>query len=141
MMTLLERALLIIGVTCIGYYALAIVDAKHSEQEARAAIEAALDTPETPVENPAMGSNLIGLLEIPRLKLSTPVVEGDSGAALNGTAGHLPDTPRPWEKGNSAIAAHRDQQFRALKNIRIGDQLRVQTPHGEMLYEVKDTHI
>jgi sortase A len=138
---LLERALLVVGLACVGYYALAMADAAYNEQEVRAAVEAALATPETPVENPAMGTNLIGLLEIPRLNLSTAVVEGDSGEALNGTAGHLPDTPRPWEKGNSAIAAHRDQQFRALKNIRIGDELRVQTPHGEMLYQVTDTHI
>jgi sortase A len=141
MLKVLERALLVLGLACVGYYALAMADAAYTEQETRAALEAALATPETPVENPAMGSNLVGLLEIPRLKLSTPVVEGDSGDALNGTAGHLPDTPRPWEKGNSAIAAHRDQQFRALKNIRIGDELRVQTPHGEMLYHVTDTHI
>jgi sortase A len=141
MLKLLERALLVIGIVCIGYYALAKADAIYAEQEARAAIEVALATPETAAANPAMGSNLIGLLEIPRLKLSTAVVEGDEGDAFNGTAGHLPDTPRPWEKGNSAIAAHRDQQFRALKNLRIGDELRVQTPHGEMLYEVTDTHI
>lgn len=141
MWKVLERALLVVGLACVGYYALATATARQSEQDARVAIEAALAVPATPVENPAMGSNLIGLLEIPRLGLSTPVVEGDEGDALNGTAGHLPDTPRPWEKGNSAIAAHRDQQFRALRNIRIGDQLRMDTPHGEMLYEVKDTHI
>jgi sortase A len=180
MLKLLERALLVIGLACVGYYALAVADARQSEQEARAAIKAVLatpilpvekpatpaekwletpvektpetpvekkpetpieKTPETAVENPAMGSNLIGLLEIPRLNLSTAVVEGDSGDALNGTAGHLPDTPRPWEKGNSAIAAHRDQQFRALRNIRVGDELRVQTPHGEIIYQVSDTHI
>lgn len=141
MLKWLERALLVVGLACIGYYAFATADAAYTEQEARAAIEAALATPETYAENPAMGSNLIGLLEIPRLNLSTAVVEGDEGDALNGTAGHLPDTPRPWEKGNSAIAAHRDQQFRVLKHIRIGDELRMQTPHGEMLYEVTDTHI
>ena len=145
---LLERVLLVFGLTCLGWYGLAAVDAAYTEQEARVAIEHALDRAEATApdraEPPAeltMGSNLIGMLEIRRLGLSAPVVEGDDSKALKGAAGHLPDTPRPWEKGNSAIAAHRDTLFRPLRNIRIGDELRMQTPHGEMLYRVKDTHI
>jgi sortase A len=86
-------------------------------------------------------SNVVGLLEIPRLRFSTPILEGDDSATLRGAAGHLPDTPQPWEQGNSAIAAHRDGIFRPLRNIRVGDELRVQTPHGEMRYKVSDTHI
>lgn len=140
-MAFLERALLVFGLSCIGYYGLAAADAAYTEREARAAIATKLAAPVPEVGNAAMGSNLIGVLEIPRLHLSTPVVEGDSAAALNGTAGHLPDTPRPWEKGNSAIAAHRDRQFRALRNIRIGDELRVETPYGDLRYQVRDTHI
>ena len=141
-MWLLERALLVVGLSCVGYYGLATADAAYTERAARAAIEKtlAVPLPET-AHAAAMGTNLIGLLEIPRLGVSTVVVEGDGAAALNGTAGHLPDTPRPWEKGNSAIAAHRDRQFRALRNIRIGDELRVDTPHGQIQYQVTDTHI
>ena len=84
---------------------------------------------------------VVGLLEIPRLGVSTAVVEGDDSKALRGAAGHLADTPHPWESGNSAIAAHRDGLFRPLRHIRVGDQVRVQTPHGEMVYRVRDTHI
>jgi LPXTG-site transpeptidase (sortase) family protein len=83
----------------------------------------------------------LGLLEIPRLGLSAPVVEGDDNAALRGAAGHLPDTPHPWENGNSAIAAHRDGLFRPLRHIRVGDEVRVQTSHGSIRYKVTDTHI
>jgi sortase A len=145
---LVERALLVFGLTCLGWYGLAAADAAQRQQEARAAIERAIANAEPAVSentetaaNKTLGSNLIGLLEIPRLGVLTPVVEGDDDNALRGTAGHLPDTPRPWEKGNSAIAAHRDGLFRPLRNIRVGDALRVHTPHGELLYEVKDTHI
>jgi len=145
---LVERALLVFGLTCLGWYGLAAADAAQTQQEARAALERAIADAESAVSentetaaNETLGSNLIGLLEIPRLGVLTAVVEGDDDNALRGTAGHLPDTPRPWEKGNSAIAAHRDGLFRPLRNIRVGDELRVHTPHGELLYEVKDTHI
>jgi sortase A len=141
MWLLTERALLLFGLSCLGYYGLAAADAAYTERTARAAIETNLALPVPETGNAAIGSNLIGLLEIPRLGVSTVVVEGDGADALNGTAGHLPDTPRPWEKGNSAIAAHRDRQFRALRNIRVGDELRVETPHGEILYRVEDTHV
>jgi sortase A len=141
MWLVLERALLLVGLSCVGYYGLATADAAYTERAARAAIEKRLAVPIPDTGNAAIGSSLIGLLEIPRLGVSTVVVEGDGGDALDGTAGHLPDTPRPWEKGNSAIAAHRDRQFRALRNIRIGDELRVETPHGEIVYRVEDTHV
>ena len=72
---------------------------------------------------------------------SAPVVEGDDSEALRGAAGHLPDTPHPWENGNSAIAAHRDGLFRPLRHIRVGDELRVQTAARPIRYKVKDTHI
>jgi sortase A len=81
------------------------------------------------------------MLEIPRLGLSAPVVEGDDADALRGAAGHLPDTPHPWENGNSAIAAHRDGLFRPLRRIRVGDEVRVQTVHGPIRYKVRDTRI
>ena len=55
--------------------------------------------------------------------------------------GHLPDTPPPWETGNSAVAAHRDGLFRPLKDIRVGDRLTMQTARGDFEYEVRDTKI
>jgi sortase A len=85
--------------------------------------------------------NLIGMLDIPRLRLSTPVVTGDDDKTLQVAVGHLPDTPRPWEPGNSALAAHRDGLFRPLKNIRLGDALRVRTTHGNLEYRVRDIKI
>jgi sortase A len=190
-----ERALLVIGLCCLGWYGLAAADAADKEREARSAVERALaatdggpkaspapsiestppaDAPPlaaaplasaagsapalagtprpenvpsasarapAPADDFTFTDNVVGLLEIPRLRFSTPVLEGDDSKTLRGAAGHLPDTPQPWEEGNSAIAAHRDGIFRPLRHIRIGDELRVQTPHGELRYKVSDTHI
>jgi sortase A len=146
----IERALVIVGVACLGWYALAAADAAFTEHELRTAAERALaasdpstapgDTSATDAGRPP-AETLIGLLEIPRLGLSTPVVEGDDANALRGAAGHLPDTPRPWEPGNSAIAAHRDGIFGPLRNVRVGDEVRVQTPRGDFRYTVTGTRI
>jgi LPXTG-site transpeptidase (sortase) family protein len=57
------------------------------------------------------------------------------------SAAHLPDTPRPWEAGNSAIAAHRDGLFRPLRHIRRGDAIRLRTRRGDLDYRVDETKV
>lgn len=83
----------------------------------------------------------IGTLEIARVGLSGVVIEGDEDAVLDRAIGHLPDTPLPWHTGNSALAAHRDALFRPLKGVRLGDILRLRTPHGDFEYLVRDIQI
>jgi sortase A len=144
----LERVLFAVGVTGVSVFALVTVGAAvYQRKQAEAfdemrAIESLPPAPAqlTPGVAPA-DESLIGMLDIPRLDLSTPVVAGDDGATLEIAAGHLPDTPRPWELGNSAIAAHRDGLFRSLKNIRIGDRVIVRTTRGDLEYRVRDTKI
>ena len=67
------------------------------------------------------------------------MVEGDDEDTLNVAVGHLPDTPLPWQAGNSALAGHRDTFFRALKGVRLGDEIRLATSHGELRYRVERT--
>jgi sortase A len=83
----------------------------------------------------------IGMLEIPRLGLSSMVVEGDDATALLVGVGHLADTPLPWHDGNSVLAAHRDTFFRPLAGIRRNDVIRFSTADAELEYVVKETMI
>jgi sortase A len=83
----------------------------------------------------------IGVLEIPRLGLSSVVLEGDDVAALLFGVGHLSDTPLPWHDGNSVLAAHRDTFFRPLAGIRRNDVIRFSTADAELEYVVKETMI
>ena len=83
----------------------------------------------------------IGVLEIPRLGLSSVVIEGDDVAALLFGVGHLADTPLPWQDGNSALAAHRDTFFRPLAGIRRDDVIRFSTADAEFEYVVKEMMI
>ena len=84
---------------------------------------------------------LIGRLDIPRLNISAPVEAGEDAGVLDFAVGYLPDTPLPWKPGNSAFAAHRDRLFRPLERIRVGDDIRLSTIHGDFQYKVSRTLI
>jgi sortase A len=83
----------------------------------------------------------IGLIEIPRLGLSSVVLEGDDTAALLLGVGHLSDTPLPWHDGNTVLAAHRDTFFRPLAHIREGDVITFSTADALLEYVVKELKV
>jgi len=86
-------------------------------------------------------NDVIGLLEIPRLGFSEVLAEGDGTDTLRIAIGHLPDTPLPWQPGNSAFAGHRDGRFRPLKDIKVGDRIRLVTRQGDLDYVLRETMI
>ena len=134
----LEWLLLGIGIGCLGTYAYETIATRRFQAE-QAAVFARDAQAYAPVNVRTGG--LVGMLDVPRLKLSTPVIEGDSESTLKRAVGHLPDTPFPWENGNSAIAGHRDGLFRPLKDIKVGDEIRFRTSRNEFRYRVVDTSI
>ena len=136
--TLGEWLLVGLGVGCLGVYAYETVEARRFQAE-RAAEFARAAQAYAPVRVRAGG--LVGMLDVPRLKLTAPVIEGDDETTLKRAAGHLPDTPLPWEQGNTAIAGHRDGLFRPLKDIRVGDEIRFRSSRDEFRYRVTDTAI
>jgi sortase A len=97
------------------------------------------ETRGTPMASAVVAPGVIGELDIPRLKLSAVVAEGDDADTLKVAVGHLPDTSLPWQAGNSALAGHRDTFFRTLKRVRLGDEIRLATSHGEFRYRVDRT--
>jgi LPXTG-site transpeptidase (sortase) family protein len=86
-------------------------------------------------------SGLVGRIEIPRLGVSTIVVEGTSGRALRRGVGHVERTAFPGERGNVGLAGHRDTYFGALGEIAKGDRVRLVTPDGTFEYRVKSIEI
>lgn len=93
-----------------------------------------------PRQRPQPGE-LIGTLEIPRLGMCDPIVEGDGEGVLARATGHLPDTPLPWESGNTAVAGHRDTVFRPLARIRVGDVIAINSNGQRYQYTVRDTRV
>ncbi|HMD96658.1 MAG TPA: class D sortase [Terriglobia bacterium] len=97
--------------------------------------------PSIPVPPPPVEGSFIGRMQISRLSLSTIVLEGDSDQVLRKAAGHIPGTALPGRAGNVAIAGHRDTFFRALRSIREGDDIALETAASTYHYRVDSTHI
>jgi sortase (surface protein transpeptidase) len=66
---------------------------------------------------------VIGKINIPRLGISAILKEGVGRRTLNLAVGHIPSTALPGQPGNVGVAAHRDNLFRGLKDIRQDDSI------------------
>ncbi|MFF4322103.1 class E sortase [Streptomyces sp. NPDC001568] len=81
------------------------------------------------------------VLRVPRLGLSVPVAQGiDKRAVLDkGYVGQYPGTARPGERGNFALAGHRNthgEPFRYVNRLRPGDELHVDVRGRRYTYVV-----
>lgn len=141
----LEFTLVVVGSTCLGWYAgttAAIVrirelDRAAFDQQRPSASGHAIE----PVDSDAPEIRIVGELKIPRLNVFAPVERGDGEEVLQAAVGYLTDTPPPWEAGNSVLAAHRDGLFRPLERIVIGDEITWTTLRGEFTYRVLRTFL
>ena len=93
------------------------------------------------VSVPLPDDALIGRLSIPRLNLHTTVREGTGNDILALAVGHMRGTAIPGQKGNVAVAGHRDTLFSGLAAIRDGDLIQFETLHGLYEYQVSDTEV
>ena len=85
--------------------------------------------------------SLIGRLEVPRIRLSAMVLEGDDSGTLRVAVGHIPGTALPAQSGNIGIAGHRDTFFRGLRKVRKNDVIRLSTPAGSYAYRVESVGV
>lgn len=136
----LERTLWVIGAASLSWVAATALDRQATQRAAQARLEsviAATAAAPTPPPRAPVPGELVGRIEIPRLGVSALVITGDDARTLRRAVGHLPDTPLPWQSGNSALAGHRDTFFRPLQRVRPGDEVRLTTPHGTLQYRVQ----
>jgi sortase A len=89
-----------------------------------------------PAPPPAPEGSVLGRIEIPRVGVSSLVLEGVTGATLRRGVGHIGGTPLPRSPGNFGLAGHRDTVFRGLKDIRKGDSITLDTLDGTYRYVV-----
>ena len=84
----------------------------------------------------------IARIEIPRLHQHEIVLEGTNGSALAFGPGHMENSARIGERGTAIIAAHRDTQFRYLRELVAGDSVVVTTADLQhVAYRVAETRI
>jgi len=91
-----------------------------------------------PVPRPG---DLVGRLDIPRLRLSAIILEGDDSGTLKLGIGHVPGTALPGSRGNVALAAHRDSFFRPLRGIHPADEIEMTTLRRTYRYRVDSVKI
>ena len=86
-------------------------------------------------------SDVLGILEIPRLNLEVPVYDGASDLHMDRGAARIDGTAMPGEPGNLGVAGHRDGYFRVLKDIELGDEITITTANGQESYVVLELRI
>ena len=70
-----------------------------------------------------------------------PILQGTDANELKKGVGHFTQSVLPGEKDNCVLSGHRDTVFRQIGNLKIKDQLIVQTSAGTFTYEVSGTRI
>jgi sortase A len=90
--------------------------------------------------NPKKGEN-IGVLTIPKLNRSLPILEGASPDVLKLGVGHFEGSVLPGENNNSVLSGHRDTVFRGLGDVGVNDDLIIETNVGQFLYKIKKVRI
>jgi LPXTG-site transpeptidase (sortase) family protein len=150
-----QRLLAITAILLLGYCGFVLVDTWAFQHRQNRILQQLLNTHPGPSDAvvqfraaklthgpPAIAAGgLIGRIEIPRLKLSAIVMEGDNPRTLRRAVGHMAGSPLPGQVGNVALTGHRDTFFRPLRNIRRGDIIVVTTLQGEYRYRVMSTKV
>lgn len=148
------RLLVVAGVAMLVCAALLVLDARLGQDAARRSLELvprppdrslaheAPDNTSLVITNPVVirGSPIAELV-IPRVGLSSVVLHGSDASTLRRGPGHLENTPLPGEAGNIAIAGHRDTFFRRLRDVKVGDDVFLNTTRGQFHYAITSARV
>jgi sortase A len=83
----------------------------------------------------------LGTLEIPKLGVTQPLLEGITLNTLDLGPGHWPGTAMPGDLGNAVVAGHRTSHgkvFRDIDQLVAGDEVVLTTDDGRFVYLVEE---
>jgi sortase A len=83
----------------------------------------------------------VARLTVPRLGIERPILSNASGPALAFGIGHIDGTAAPAARGNCVLAGHRDSWAAFLANLRVEDDVVVETHERRAVYRVTSTAI
>lgn len=148
-------ALMVIGLLVIVISAGIKINSMNTEKKIREEYEQALNdlqkgADEKMDEDPKLGFenediDAIGIMVIPKINVKVLVAEGTEDEKLKYYVGHFENTALPGEKGNFAVAGHRNyiynEMFRDVNQLEAGDDIIVRTAKGEFTYKVKEQKV
>ena len=135
-------ALGVVGLSLTGWAFATILTTRIYQARQERAFSAVLPEEEgTSSPQADVDPRVLGRIEIPRIGVNAMVREGDDDATLAVAVGHIPGTARPGERGNMALAGHRDSFFRALRGIQPQDRIRIVTRKQSYEYTVDSTEV
>lgn len=83
----------------------------------------------------------VGQLEIPKLKVSLPIIEAANPDQLAKGVGHFHESVLPGKRDNCILSGHRDTVFRHLGELNIGDNVITKTDAGTFVYSIKKIRV
>lgn len=78
----------------------------------------------------------VARVDVPRLRVSRPVLSGATGAVLAFGLGHVDGTARPGGRGLAVVGGHRDGDAAFLGELEVGDRVVVTDPDGTTTWTV-----
>jgi LPXTG-site transpeptidase (sortase) family protein len=111
-----------------------MADAWEQEQAIRS------ESPTTQQAHATKDDGMVRLV-IPKIELTSFVVEGTNHKSLLLGPGHMTKTAEPGEIGNAVITGHRDTFFRHIYELEKGDQIYVERGGKRFVYEVTNKKI
>lgn len=83
----------------------------------------------------------IGLVTIPKLDQTLPIIAGTEYEMLEKGVGHYETTKLPGENEQILISGHRTTVFMQLGELEEGDRFIMEMPYGTYEYELRSTEI
>jgi sortase A len=140
-----RNVLLIIGLLALSYVGYALLDARlYQAEQARRFDQELKETKLPRAESSGIAvseGSPLGRIEISAVGLKTMILEGTEEGTLQRAVGHIRGTSLPGQRGNVAIAGHRDTFFRGLRDIRVNDEITLTTLSGSYHYRVDSTRV
>jgi sortase A len=132
-------ALIVIGTLVLGYVATQYGQMYWEQKKLAAQFEEDQRSramfPDSGSAKDATDDGLIRLV-IPKIELTSFVVEGTNHRSLLLGPGHMAKTAEPGDTGNAVITGHRDTFFRHLHELEKGDQIYVDRNGKRLVYQV-----
>lgn len=136
----LSVAMLVIGITLLGYVGSQYWEMYHRQKELTAQWEQQASSSTSMANVPGKAqlsvNDLLTRVVIPKINLDAIVVEGASRRVLSEGPGHMKETAQPGQPGNAVITAHRDTFFRHIYQLGKGDDILVRRAGQVYKYEV-----